>query len=270
MIRPIPLHEIVLFVLSLTAVAALAAEPPAATDGTPVTTDEALLRSLLGDEETGPDDESLNRDDETAPSNPAPTSEPGEQGNGSGTVVDPVAMSRLMAGLKIAEQHLAEGETGETTQAAQSNVIAELARLIDAAEKQSNSASRDQNPSEAPSGSSGNPSGTPMSQPMPGGQGDTESPMGVADVPAGSPDRNREGKADESSERGREEAAQSTALRGFRSDLVQDVWGHLPQRLRDQMMNAGSDRYLPEYDSLVRQYFESLAQPDTAPGASRP
>ena len=74
MIRPIPLHEIVLFVLSLTAVAALAAEPPTATDGTPATTDEALLRSLLGDEETRPDDESLNRDDETAPSNPTPTS----------------------------------------------------------------------------------------------------------------------------------------------------------------------------------------------------
>lgn len=46
-----------------------------------------------------------------------------------------------------------------------------------------------------------------------------------------------------------------------RQDSFSDVWGHLPERVRDRLMNLKGDRYLPKYDDLIRRYYESLTQP---------
>jgi hypothetical protein len=44
-----------------------------------------------------------------------------------------------------------------------------------------------------------------------------------------------------------------------RKDLATAVWGHLPPRMRDRMHGAFSERFLPQYDDLVRRYYEALA-----------
>jgi len=43
--------------------------------------------------------------------------------------------------------------------------------------------------------------------------------------------------------------------------LVNDIWGHLPPRLRNRMLNMYKENYLPKYDRLVQKYFEELATP---------
>lgn len=43
-------------------------------------------------------------------------------------------------------------------------------------------------------------------------------------------------------------------------ELVKDVWGHLPPNVRDQLLNAFSEKYLPKYEDLVRRYYEALAE----------
>jgi len=50
-------------------------------------------------------------------------------------------------------------------------------------------------------------------------------------------------------------------------DLATSVWGHLPARQRDRMRARFSERFLPQYDQLVREYYEALATdgtPDTS------
>ena len=42
--------------------------------------------------------------------------------------------------------------------------------------------------------------------------------------------------------------------------VLQQVWGHLPDRLRERVLNMSADKYLPKYEGLIRQYFESLAE----------
>ncbi len=44
-----------------------------------------------------------------------------------------------------------------------------------------------------------------------------------------------------------------------RRQLATSVWGHLPPREREKMEGAFSERFLPLYDDLVRQYYEALA-----------
>ncbi|MDA1213759.1 MAG: hypothetical protein O2955_14685 [Planctomycetota bacterium] len=41
--------------------------------------------------------------------------------------------------------------------------------------------------------------------------------------------------------------------------LAKDVWGHLPDSVREQMLNLFSEKYLPRYEDLIRRYYEALA-----------
>jgi hypothetical protein len=39
-----------------------------------------------------------------------------------------------------------------------------------------------------------------------------------------------------------------------------DYWGHLPERLRTQMQNSSSDKFLPQYRELIEAYYRRLAE----------
>jgi hypothetical protein len=41
--------------------------------------------------------------------------------------------------------------------------------------------------------------------------------------------------------------------------LATAAWGHLPPKVREQMRSAISEEFLPEYDELIRRYYEALA-----------
>ncbi|MBL8849984.1 MAG: hypothetical protein JNG89_09875 [Planctomycetaceae bacterium] len=48
------------------------------------------------------------------------------------------------------------------------------------------------------------------------------------------------------------------------TNLATSVWGHLPARQRDRMRSRFSERFLPQYEQLVRQYYEALADEASA------
>ncbi len=212
----------------------------------PVSDDDRLFEKLLGDDPEPPERDRSDPNDAVAPSVPA---EPP-------AAVDPEAVGRIEEHLHKAERLLAGGTAGEPTRVAQRAVIDELSRLIEAAKRASASSPASEQGADGrqtqPEGS-----GSPDTRP---GEGEA-SPGPAEGQPNGPPDRNRDGKAEESSDRLPERATHDL-IRDFRSDLVRDAWGHLPPRLREQLLNSRSDQYLPRYDGLVRRYFESLAQPD--------
>jgi hypothetical protein len=65
--------------------------------------------------------------------------------------------------------------------------------------------------------------------------------------------------AAESSESATGAAATAAGRSRTARDLATSVWGHLPARQRDRMQSRFSERFLPQYDRLVRQYYEALA-----------
>lgn len=44
------------------------------------------------------------------------------------------------------------------------------------------------------------------------------------------------------------------------SDAYKEVWGHLPEKMRQEMDLYFRDRFMPRYSELLRQYYSSLAE----------
>ncbi len=45
-------------------------------------------------------------------------------------------------------------------------------------------------------------------------------------------------------------------------DLVQDLWGHLPERQREQILQPLREEFLPKYAPEIKAYFRALAEPE--------
>jgi len=65
--------------------------------------------------------------------------------------------------------------------------------------------------------------------------------------------------AKESSEQLRQRKAQQAALDQMQDLLGKGVWGQLPQKARDQMLQSSSDQFLPKYQLLIEEYFKAIA-----------
>ena len=44
------------------------------------------------------------------------------------------------------------------------------------------------------------------------------------------------------------------------ADLSKDVWGHLPEALRQQMDAYARETFMLKYQDLLRQYYATLAE----------
>jgi hypothetical protein len=51
--------------------------------------------------------------------------------------------------------------------------------------------------------------------------------------------------------------------------LNKQVWGHLPERLRQQVSQYYKEQYMPRYQEMLKQYYFSLAEREKAAPASR-
>jgi len=47
---------------------------------------------------------------------------------------------------------------------------------------------------------------------------------------------------------------------GIPQDLLSRIWGHLPDKLRDQMQASLSEQFLPKYEQLIEDYYRRLAE----------
>ena len=158
-----------------------------------------------------------------------------------------------IARMRSAHERIERSETGEETQALQRQVLADLDALIAAAG--SSSLSPDQPteesapPEERPAPAEGHAQGAEA------GSGETLS------------------KRPEDSDEKAQPADSAQAARARREKLVGEIWGHLPERIRRELLNVSADNPLPGYEDLVRDYFEALAGPavdSDPPPAARP
>jgi hypothetical protein len=54
------------------------------------------------------------------------------------------------------------------------------------------------------------------------------------------------------------------------ANLVKDLWGRLPERQREELLQPLSEEFLPEYAAEIEEYFRVLAEPQAGPNASEP
>jgi hypothetical protein len=43
-------------------------------------------------------------------------------------------------------------------------------------------------------------------------------------------------------------------------NLLKAVWGHLPERVRQEVQNASVEQFLPKYEKLIEDYYKRLAE----------
>ena len=150
-------------------------------------------------------------------------------------------LARIGQQMRRAESRLARGETPEETLRLQEKIVTDLAALIKQAQQQKQQSQSQSSKPSPPSRRS------QVKQPKPG-----QKPK------AGSGDANSKKPARDSTDRlGNAEAA--AAERQELQDRIKDLWGHLPERAREQMLQSTSDKFLPKYEVLIEKYFRRLA-----------
>src|SRR5262249_19516129 len=57
-------------------------------------------------------------------------------------------------------------------------------------------------------------------------------------------------------ERGEKQPTESVDAK----DVLRRIWGHLPDKLRDEMQASFSEQFLPKYQRLIEEYYQRLAE----------
>ena len=144
-------------------------------------------------------------------------------------------LSQIVRLMRRAEERTAEADTSGQTRKVQEQIVDNLDRLI----KQTRQRRRQKK-----QGGSGKPSGSQRSkarQPGQSGQQGAQQP--------GRNSTNRLGRA----------AARQVDMAQMK-DLLKDLWGHLPARTREEMINSLDEQFLPKYEIQIEKYFKRLAE----------
>jgi hypothetical protein len=219
----------------LAAVPAPAAEQPAESIGI-----ESLGRELLDD--LTPD---ILRQPATPPRDPAsPAPRFDDLGEDIGQPSGPLSLARVRQAMQQAESLLAQrpavAGTDTLQQAAhvQQEVVEQLDKLIAELSKQCQGGQCQ--PGDQP------PKPSQRSQAKPGNK------------PSGTTGRGQTAARDSSSRLGG--AVNQPVENDDIDTLVKDLWGHLPQRSREQMLQSFSDEFLPKYELEIEQYYRRLSE----------
>lgn len=178
-------------------------------------------------------------------------------------------LTKIVESMRAIETRLKDRETGDDTQTAQQEVIDQLDKLLKMPPEP---------PSPSGSGGGGNNSNPPPSSQ--GGSGQSQKPQGAQSKAQNKPQsdpgqmrpkpasqqggKERQSPKDSEERSGPNRPTNSVAAK--RQRLEVDVWGHLPEKLREQLLNSYGERILPQYEEAVRRFYDQLADP----AASRP
>ncbi|QGJ69645.1 Hypothetical protein PBC10988_13270 [Planctomycetales bacterium 10988] len=160
---------------------------------------------------------------------------------------------RLGKQMQEVQRLIAKANSGDQTQQAQQQIVKELDEMLK--RMQSRCENKGQNPQQAKQPSQ-QPSerSEPSSQPPSHQKGDAE-----PQNPTEQENRN----PNDSSERLPPEEYSETESATSPEELarmVESVWGHLPERQREVLIQAFKQKYLPRYEALIKAYYSRLAR----------
>ena len=221
------------------------AAKPAADPAKPSSTDEALLKDLVPGIPLGGTEE--------------------KSKDGSPELDE---LDRTITSMRQVGKRLNDGDTSDETRDLQAGILQDIDALIKKLKKQpppppnpNQNSPQDQSPDNEQKPQHSDTQSKPKTQPKPTAG---EQPSGKQPTGSGAGQKQENKDAGESTEENRQKAqARETALARRRA-LINEVWGHLPPALREKLLNVGSEKLLPQYEELIRRYYESLADtPDS-------
>jgi hypothetical protein len=155
---------------------------------------------------------------------------------------------RLSRQMREAERMMEGGKPGASGQKLhdkQDKIVTDLAKLIEEAKKNKKSQSSS--------------SSSSKSSKQTASRDKTQQPKNSN--PSGS-NKPNEGSSKESSGQLTKRDAQKPDM-AHMNDLLKDVWGQLPERMRQQMLQSSVEEFLPKYELLIEDYFKALSNRQT-------
>lgn len=205
--------------------------------------DESLGSRLMEGLPVGPSlpagDESLGRRDAATVQDGAAA--PGladDEGEDIGGASGPLPLMRAQYGMRTAEALLMTSREVDRTGRVQDEVVSELDALIAELSKQCRSCASCQGSCDKPGAARRSPKAGTAAKIKPG-HGTT-------------PARDSNDRLD----RARAEPVDAADVQ----TLLKNVWGHLPERVREQMLQSYSDGFLPQYELEIEKYYRGLAE----------
>jgi hypothetical protein len=152
--------------------------------------------------------------------------------------------------MRSAQERIQKKDTGEQTREIQQQVVSDLEKLIELAKQMSaNSSQQPQQP---------NPQ-QPAGEDSENKQGKSQQKQGVR-RPAGPDKKDNAASPQARSPEDERREAQLLDQRGTAA-----VWGHLPEKLREELRNVDAGKTLSKYSDLVRRYYQALAEQNKNP-----
>lgn len=149
--------------------------------------------------------------------------------------------------MRQVERQLADRQVGSGTQEEQTRIVADLEELLKQLAQQQNRSSRSSSGQSSPGSQRSQVAQSRAQQQPEGGQ------------PSGSSGQAPEGPAREATDRLGPDQVRRADPAEMRN-LMKDLWGHLPPRVREQMLQASMEQFLPKYELLIEQYFKRLLE----------
>lgn len=209
--------------------------------------DDELFKDLTGDLFEGLGDDPFKKKAQKQPGEKAgerPTGDhPLDQVSGEDIGEEKNPLMSLGRRMREVEQRIADARADKSTQSLQEEIVTALERLIEQARRQQQ---QQQNSSSSQSSPQQTANRNKVKQP---GQ-------------SGSPrqgNRQENNRPNESTERQGPRKVKEVDM-GQLNDLAKALWGHLPERVRQQMQQSPLDHFLPQYELLIEDYFKRLAK----------
>ncbi len=147
----------------------------------------------------------------------------------------PNPLTRIGRTMRQVETLIVKRDTSSRTQNMQKQIVSELDALLEQTKKQCQGGQCD-----SPASASSKPSAAAGNKPSEG-------------EPSNKP-------AKDSTERLAKPGKTDTEDAKDLDELVKQVWGHLPDKVRGQMQNVSVENFLPKYEKLIEDYYKRLAE----------
>ena len=239
------IRSIVVLISIFALQSALRADDKPAKSAEPKSLDEQLLDDLEGDlldnipAPTGPTDEPEAGGEEESSELDKDLERKFGEDIGEAPEDDPVA--QIGRKMQIAQKRIAGADSSKKTQELQREIVGDLDQLIDDIRKRMKKSQQ--------SSASGSKGSQRSKTPQPGQQAGRNPNEGrTSDRPAA-----------DSSERLGAAEDHKVDMEAMQ-ELLKSIWGDLPDRERERMLQLSVEEFLPEYSLMLEKYFRRLAE----------
>jgi hypothetical protein len=147
--------------------------------------------------------------------------------------------------MRLAEDRLGKRDTGDGTQQVQQEIVKDLEELLEQA-KQQDEQQQGQGGAKGSRQQRSQLARNNRSKQAPG------SGQRTASSPASQPKQPRRDARSPGSTR----KAEMSKI----ADLYKDIWGHLPETLRQEMDQYSREQFMSKYEELLKQYYATIAE----------